>query len=752
MRRIFFAFQSSFFGSFNSNCFEVNQKEDVKNIIQNSTISERISILVPFQKINPYKIFLSGLTNLRFGFKIIFLTTIFFTSLIGVKAQNAEDKKTSESSNTAESVATQTSDAPAQKLETIEVLAYRFSDNPLDIPVDAVSISAKKIEESGLKTIPDVLKRYSNVYFRSPTGNNNQAEISMRGFGENSSQRVLVIVDGQRINRPDIAFINWSNIPLETIENIEVLKGGQSAIYGNYAVGGVIKITTKKAKEGVHGNAGVSYGAYNELSAYAAASYGTKDFYARASADHYRDGGYRDNSTSWTNNASVTFGGFVNEKNELSFKANVSEEYVDYPGPMTYAEMNANPQKNSSVYYNPSETTNTYSMMSLDWQNESAIGSGGAEMGVNFNNRHPISNYGGFWTGTENFQYTVSFLPKYKITLGADEESAIEGGLDFYYDNVSVDVFNGLSPKIYASEALLQRATIGPWANAVLALDDTFSFNLGGRFETALNYGDNTNFTQPSQNFHDSNVQFGPSGQFGVNAKINETLSAYFRFDYLYRYPAIDEVAAYQGYPALIMYNNDLMPEKGQNFEVGLKHIGENLTASWSVFFNMMQDEIAYEIDPITWLGKNSNLDDTQRYGSEIYLGYALSHVGASTSWSFVRAEFSGGANKGNVVPLVPSIYSTTEVWLKPTDFTRFSVVYNFTNSQYQGGDYANTSKMAPSFSTVDFVFNLKFCDYASMYVSLNNAFDKKYASYAFYNSWYPAVGRTARVGIDIKF
>lgn len=110
----------------------------------------------------------------------------------------------------------------------------------------APKLSSQTIEKSGLVAVPDILRRYADVNIRNTGSSPFTSELSMRGFGENSGQRVMVIVDGQRLNTLDLSFINWAQLPLENIENIEVMRGPQTAAYGNYAESGVIKITTKR--------------------------------------------------------------------------------------------------------------------------------------------------------------------------------------------------------------------------------------------------------------------------------------------------------------------------------------------------------------------------------------------------------------------------------------------------------------------------------------------------------------------------
>lgn len=130
----------------------------------------------------------------------------------------------------------------------------------------------------------------------SYTGDSSNSNISMRGFGENSQMRVLVLVDGQRYNRADMSETNWLQVPLSNVESIEILKGSQSAMYGNNAIAGVVKINTKKgAPENtleVNGMMG-SYGLYNVDAAFKGSA---GDYLYNLDVNRYNNDGYRENS------------------------------------------------------------------------------------------------------------------------------------------------------------------------------------------------------------------------------------------------------------------------------------------------------------------------------------------------------------------------------------------------------------------------------------------------------------------------
>lgn len=132
-------------------------------------------------------------------------------------------------------------------LDEFVVTAVRVGESdPLSQAVNSTYIGRGKIENSAATNVVDILEKEANVRFRSVVGSNASGDLSMRGFGENSQTRVLIMVDGQKFNRPDMGAINWLQIPLSDIESVEVLRGPMSALYGAAAEAGVIKIKTRR--------------------------------------------------------------------------------------------------------------------------------------------------------------------------------------------------------------------------------------------------------------------------------------------------------------------------------------------------------------------------------------------------------------------------------------------------------------------------------------------------------------------------
>ena len=132
-------------------------------------------------------------------------------------------------------------------LDKIVVTPYRYGESLGDVPASLAVISSEQIASSSASTTVGLLSDLSGVVVRDWSGNGSKATVDIRGFGEQAALNVLVLVNGRRVNEVDMSGVSWTQIPLDQIEKIEVLKGGfGSVLYGDNAVSGVINIITKK--------------------------------------------------------------------------------------------------------------------------------------------------------------------------------------------------------------------------------------------------------------------------------------------------------------------------------------------------------------------------------------------------------------------------------------------------------------------------------------------------------------------------
>ena len=148
---------------------------------------------------------------------------------------------------------------PTYSLGEVVVTATRTQKRDVDVPAATTVITAKEIKDSGAASASDVLAKVNGFVYKSfgPAGAAQGAmtnEINLRGFKDG----VLVLVNGNPIAWR--GKYNLDAISANSIERIEIVKGGGSVLYGSEAMVGVVNIITKKrTKNEVHAGFG-NYG------------------------------------------------------------------------------------------------------------------------------------------------------------------------------------------------------------------------------------------------------------------------------------------------------------------------------------------------------------------------------------------------------------------------------------------------------------------------------------------------------------
>ena len=133
------------------------------------------------------------------------------------------------------------------QLDQVTVTAERVAQTVSSTPANVSIISGRELQRKGARTLADALTGVSGVMVQRYGGAGQKAVPYILG-----SDRIVVLVDGKRMNLPQGIGVGSGGIDLNTImlgdniERIEVVRGGASTLYGADAVGGVINIITKK--------------------------------------------------------------------------------------------------------------------------------------------------------------------------------------------------------------------------------------------------------------------------------------------------------------------------------------------------------------------------------------------------------------------------------------------------------------------------------------------------------------------------
>ena len=117
-----------------------------------------------------------------------------------------------------------------------------------EAPVPVTVVTAEMIELSGARNLMEVLTRF--VPGMTQVQDQNEYVVAMRGVYTSSQQKILVLLDGHRLNSRaySMAAPDFS-ISLEKLQQIEILRGPASSLYGNVALTAVVNLVTKRGRD-----------------------------------------------------------------------------------------------------------------------------------------------------------------------------------------------------------------------------------------------------------------------------------------------------------------------------------------------------------------------------------------------------------------------------------------------------------------------------------------------------------------------
>ncbi len=155
------------------------------------------------------------------------------------------------------------------------VISASRTEQPLSQVLSAVSVITRaEIEKSQAPTLADLLQGEAGFEFSRNGGPGTLTSFFLRG--QDSSSMTLMI-DGVKSQVDAYNAILQTDLPLQLIERIEILKGNASALYGNAAVGGVINIITRRGKGEPRAYGNASVGSFGSRSAFAGYGGGSGD-------------------------------------------------------------------------------------------------------------------------------------------------------------------------------------------------------------------------------------------------------------------------------------------------------------------------------------------------------------------------------------------------------------------------------------------------------------------------------------------
>jgi len=641
-------------------------------------------------------------------------------------------------------------------LEEVVVTATRDTQEIRKIPANVTVITKEEIGQSNAQNVVDLLRNEADIQVEDYYGNGKSAVVDIRGFGETGPLNTLVLVDGRRVNAIDLSGVDWTQIPLDQVERIEIIRGAGSVLYGDNAAGGVINIITKKPEKPFSASAevvGGSYG-YNRESASVSGKWGPLS--AILNTSHNSTDGYRENAFLRAEDVGGKVTYDLNENISFNLSGSFHQDDQGLPGALPKAIYEVD-RRATLAPDDKAKTDDQY----LDLGAKAKLWDfGRLEMDLSYRNREVNT----FWQSySEKDQSNIStwgVTPRYilekplwilpnKLTLG----------LDFYDSDSKV-----LSESSFGSGRVeVTKQSTGAYVLDELSLLKSLILSMGYREEWAT-----YDLFQEIPRATDKENISEPAWNVSLDYLFDKKSSAWLGVKRSFRFPVSDELIQY--FPVFEV-NRSMKPQTGYQYEAGVRHaFTDQIETSLTLFCIENRDEIFF--NPYTYT--NENFPKTERLGIE--LGTKVKPLRWLTLWgnySYIKPTLQAEPYSGNDIPGVPrhkgSLGADVQIGRllierldlsghlgRICDGLLFSTSANLVGSRYFISDWANQDDKLGGYYSINAKLSYTWKGLKA-FVGVNNLTNQKYSEFGVVNAtgaqyFYPSPGRNFIGGMSYIF
>jgi iron complex outermembrane recepter protein len=640
-------------------------------------------------------------------------------------------------------------------LDDIVVTPSRMAQRNYKVASNVTVIDTQQIEDSGAQTVVDILRETMavNVYDK---GSAKVSTVDIRGFADTAVNNILVLVDDRKVNSIDISGPDLLQIPINSVERIEILRGAGSVLYGDNAVGGVINIITKKGKGDFKGRVGTTYGSYDSRSVDVEGSGSKNDFsyYLYSKYDDAR--GYRQNSDSLRKDFNTKVGYTLTDRLAADVDVKWHEDKQELPGGLSGSEIARFSRRHSMVGDDFVDTKDRMFTMGLDvkpWPED--IEWGRFLVDFSYRNRDVYDaffEFGEFSTkrNVDTYGVTTKYVFDHEVF---NHDVNFVTGVD-YYDTKNDILGSGSN----ADDVTIKKKEIGAFGYAQYeTLKDVF-INLGTRYNKAWYDFDQRNVVvdvsqEPDIWVSSAGARYDYAPGSNIHASAQET----------FRFLATDEwystgAPAFGINPLLNIYMDQ---QRGTQLETGIKHnLNNGVVGTLTLYQIDLDNEIFF--DPSA--SANSNYDQTRRRGIEVgqetdvlkFLPVeSLDEFEFLTSYNYLDARFIDGSFDDQRVPMVARSQVNAGIVLGFLKNYKASLMGRYIGARYPINDQANVWPQLKPYYVMDTKLTYERGP-LEVFMAVNNVFDKKYDSYSVvfgsFRDFFPASERNFTAGMNVKF
>lgn len=609
-------------------------------------------------------------------------------------------------------------------LEDMVVTASRVPTQKVDTPADISVITKEEIADQNYASASDALRAIPgvNVLGSGAKGSSmGQDKILLNG-----DERVLVLVDGRRMNLGSSgnSSADWLP-PVNAIERIEVLKGGGSALYGTDAVGGVINVIMKKGSDiGNHVTVKAAGGSWN-AEQYAISASGSTDsgLGLIVSATKERRGEYKfknaNGKSQLLKNSGYDDTGVIvklDQKVGEDNRIGVNFEHINADGgsPFGYSGF-GNTDSHKRISNNVA--------LRYDW-NESSDERGYVQVYKNYQHAHfrsPVaSRQSNFTDSTIGIEAQQNF--KFSDT---DEMTA---GLEYYKTTVDNNA-------LYTGKRDINNKAI--FAENRWEFAPTWQLNAGLRYDHHSKYGSEV------------------TPKVALNKKFDENSNVYLSWGRVFNAPTTDDLFWHQvdssQWGTFYTYGDpNLKPEKGHVWTFGGNtKLNEKTSLSANVFYSKITDAIDWDYTSVPNYTLAVNVNKEKRRGLELSLNHDFDdNLSAYASYTYVQVKQDKGKGFTKDLTTKPNIYRAGLKY-KNADWL-FTLNANAVTGQ------SEKNFVDSSYFTLDLGAQYKINDNAKLFINGYNLTNARYAEFGgLYKNGeakYPMAGRSFIIGAEYTF
>ncbi len=614
---------------------------------------------------------------------------------------------------------------PTVTMKEVVVTAARYEEEVATVPANVTWITRKDIENSTAKDIPGILRTQVGINVTDIAGNRRNYRVDLRGFGETAQSNTLVLVDGRRVNNPDLSGADWYLIPLDRVERIEIIRGGRGSVfYGDNASGGVINIITREGEGFAAGIKGAA-GSWDTYSGDAYISGSHKGFSYALNGNYFKTDGYRLNSESRAKDAGLSLGYQFGDRGRVTVSGGYHRDDTGLPGALRLSQLLAGVPREGTVFpADFSDVTDDYvqAKPEIYFFNDSIFQ-------VDFSGRKRQSAFfasfaGGTFTGETEIHTNIAspqfvvrepvFGRKNTLTLGYDYFKSKE-------DIENTTVFFGFPTK---GVFFLEKKNQGFYIHDELEPVHNLLISAGYRRDKA-------DFlfapSVPGERDFKLNLFNG-----GINYKFYKESYVYFSYAEGFRYPVLDEM--FNFFTNTII--TTLVPQTSDHYELGVRHyFDKSFFASLNLFRMDVSNEIFFNPNILPFGANTNMMGKARRDGVEISLGKSFERFDLRGSYTYTDPEVESGTFAGNGVPSVPKHMANLSAVIRP--FSGFTCSLNgvYVGERYFESDWANAFPKQDDFMVFNAKLSYQWRQWTA-FLDLNNFLNEKYSEYGVLSSF----------------